>query len=241
MNVTSDLPARFRLLRGGTALAAAALTATVLTACGGTTTTTTAAPSTSPAVSSAVADGSATSSSGDVGTTAAAAHNDADVMFAQMMIVHHEGAIEMADLAADRAASQQVKDLAARIKAAQAPEITQMTGWLTAWGMPVMSESTSGSMEGMDHGGHDMGVSTSAAGMPGMMSEQDMAALEAASGAEFDRLFLQQMIAHHQGAIDMSATEIADGANPDAIALARTISSTQQAEISEMQGLLNAG
>jgi uncharacterized protein (DUF305 family) len=178
---------------------------------------------------------------------ASAEHNAADVAFAQQMIVHHQGAVEMADLAPSRAANQQVKDLAARIKAAQAPEIEQMTGWLTLWGA-AMSTSTSASTtsdDGMDHGGMSgMGkegqMSTGATGMamPGMMSDAQMQELTGATGADFDRLVLQLMIVHHQGAFEMSDTEIAQGSNPAALALAESIKTSQTAEIAEMQQLL---
>ena len=101
---------------------------------------------------------------GSPSAASTAAHNDADVMFAQMMIPHHETALDMAKLAARRARSADVKALAARIPAAQGPEITMMRGWLTAWGAAESSGATA-------HGS-----------MPGQMSDSDMDALEAASG-----------------------------------------------------------
>ena len=155
-------------------------------------------------------------SSGGSGDTAGADFNDADVMFAQMMIPHHQQAIEMAELAESKSSNQQVLSLAADIKAAQQPEIDQLTGWLEDWGQPTSS---------------DMG---------GMMSPEQMAELEAASGEQFDQLWLQMMIEHHQGAIDMAKTEIAEGQNPDAVEMAKTIEQTQQAEIDTMTDLLAA-
>lgn len=159
-----------------------------------------------------------TTTAAGAGSGAAAEHNDADVTFAQSMIVHHEQAIEMAQLAADRADSQEVLDLAARIEAAQQPEIEQMQGWIEDW------DAESSDMGG-DH-------------MSGGMSDDDMTALEAANGAEFDRMFLEMMIEHHRGAITMAETEIADGQHPDAVELAGTIIEDQQTEIREMEGLL---
>ena len=153
-----------------------------------------------------------------------AAFNDADVTFAQGMIPHHEQAIEMAQMAQGRAQDPRVLDLASRIEAAQQPEIDTLAGWLEEWGV-----EDSG-MGGMDHGGMDHGG--------GMMSEEDMNALMAASGAEFDRLFLVQMIEHHTGAVDMAMTESAEGQNTDAIAMADTIRDTQNAEIAEMKQVL---
>jgi len=151
--------------------------------------------------------------------------NAADVLFAQLMIPHHEQAVEMADLAVDRAESQEVKDLAAEIKAAQAPEIETMTGWLEGWG------------ESVDMGGMDMREMDE---MQGMMSDEQMASLEAASGAEFDELFLNQMREHHVGAVVMAEEELDMGEYPEAKELAQTIIDTQQAEIEEIDQLLEA-
>jgi uncharacterized protein (DUF305 family) len=188
----------------------------LLTACGGT-----------DSASTGGHDMSTMSSSAPAATTAsaqpAAPFNDADVMFAQMMIPHHEQAVEMAELAETRAADTEIKELAAKIKAAQDPEIQTMQGWLTAWGKPLPSE-------GMDHGmGH---------GMPGMMSEEDMKKLEDAKGKAFDRRFAELMIEHHEGAIEMARTEQSQGSHPEAKELAKTIESAQQAEIEQMQAIL---
>ena len=163
--------------------------------------------------------GDGTSSSGP--SAAASAFNDQDVMFAQMMIPHHEQAVEMADQILGKSSIDPgVVDLAERIKAAQGPEIELMKTWLRNWGasMPGMSS--------MDHGSE------------GMMSESDMAALDAATGAEAGRLFLEGMITHHQGAIDMAKFELKAGENPDALALAQSIVAGQSAEIAEMEKLL---
>jgi uncharacterized protein (DUF305 family) len=148
--------------------------------------------------------------------------NDADVMFAQMMIPHHQQAVEMADMILTKdGIGQGVLTLAEDIKAAQQPEIEQLQGWLDEWG----ADSDTGSMAGMDHG-------------DGMMSDEDMQTLEAATGADASRLFLEQMTMHHEGAITMAQDEVDNGQNPDAIELARTIVDTQTAEIATMQELL---
>ena len=157
--------------------------------------------------------------------SADAAFNDADVSFAQGMIPHHQQAVEMAKLAATRASGADVKKLAQQIEAAQGPEITTMTGWLTAWGKPTAAPSMGN-------------MNTADGGMPGMMSDADMTKLKAASGAAFDKQFLTMMIAHHQGAITMSKDELAKGSNSDAKTLAQKIITAQQAEIDTMNGLL---
>ncbi len=154
--------------------------------------------------------------------------NEADVTFAQDMIPHHRQATEMAALAESRTTNRQVLDLASQIDAAQEPEIETMTDWLESWDQEV-PDSMAGH-EGMDHSGS----------MPGMMSEQDMSALEDAQGSAFDEAFLTMMIEHHEGAIEMAATEQEDGSNSDAVALARTIEEDQTAEVDRMRTLLDS-
>ncbi|WP_104118425.1 DUF305 domain-containing protein [Arthrobacter sp. B1805] len=174
---------------------------------------------------------------------AMAGHNDTDVMFARMMIPHHQQAVEMSEMIlAKDGVDPQVTDLATTIKDAQGPEIETMTGWLEVWGEPMEPE---GGMEGNDMGDMgDMGGSgdmegmEGMEGMDGMMSEDQMAALENAEGVEASRMFLESMTAHHEGAIDMAQDEVDNGQNPDAVELAETIVETQQAEIDQMQQLL---
>ena len=197
------------------ALAGATVTAALaLAACGGTD-------------HSTAGSGHGTGSAGSGSPSAGASFGDADVRFAQRMIPHHRQAVEMAGLAEGRAADPEVKKLAGQIEAAQAPEIATMTGWLAAWGRPVPSASAGHGMPEMDHG------------MPGMMSDADMAKLAASSGGDFDRQFLAMMIAHHEGALAMAEDELAGGANPEARALAQRIVDAQQAEIEAMRKLLD--
>ena len=156
----------------------------------------------------------------DASPDASSAHNEADVAFAQMMIPHHQQAVEMAELAETRAESQDVKALAAAIKAAQDPEIQTMEGWLESW------DETGASHE-MTH-----------EEMPGMVDEKTMGELGKATGAEFDRLFLTSMIAHHEGAIAMAQSEKSDGIHKGALRLADAIIKTQTAEIKRMEDML---
>ena len=156
-------------------------------------------------------------------TTGASA---ADAMFAQMMIPHHQQAVEMSTLAETRASSPKIKALAAEIKEAQQPEIDQMTAWLEEWGIPVMPMDEAMS----EHGGH---------GMSGMLTDDQLQQLADASGPEFDRLFAEFMILHHEGAIDM-AEDVVDSKDPRVAALAAAIIKTQADEIAHMQGFLNS-
>lgn len=164
--------------------------------------------------------GSSSKSSSSAPVTAGD-HKAADTMFAQMMIPHHAQAVEMSDmLLKKQSIPAAVTALATKIKAAQAPEIEKMTGWLKDWNE---SATMSGSMSG---------------GMSGMMGAEDMKKLDAAQGTEAAKLFLTQMIAHHQGAVMMAKTEEAEGKNPDAVALSKSIVTAQEAEIKEMKALL---
>ncbi|MEJ6490800.1 DUF305 domain-containing protein [Leucobacter sp. USCH14] len=148
-----------------------------------------------------------------------ATFNDADVSFAMGMMMHHQQAIEMSDtLLAKDDVDAEVTGLAEDIKAAQTPEIETMNQWLEAWGQDT-------DMGGMDHS-------------DGMMSEEDMTALEEADGETASTLFLEQMIVHHEGALDMAQTELREGENPDALALAQKIVDDQKAEIAQMEDML---
>lgn len=164
-------------------------------------------------------------STAPAGGDASATHNDADTMFAQMMIVHHQGAMEMADLAVEQAESEEIRSLAEGISAAQGPEMEQMTSWLETWGEEIAPM-----------GGMDMGMDMD---MDGMSQEEAMAELASLSGSDFDRRFLELMIAHHKGAVEMAQTELEDGQDPQALALAEQIVADQEAEIAEMEEMLS--
>jgi uncharacterized protein (DUF305 family) len=131
----------------------------------------------------------------------------------------------MAEIALDPnvGASPEVVDLATRIKGAQDPEVELMTGWLTAAGKSVMMDTSDG---------HDM------SSMDGMMTAGQMDAMAAMTGSEFDQMWLEMMIAHHEGAISQSDTVKTDGSNADVLALADQIITAQQGEITEMKSLL---
>ncbi|MEU3172971.1 DUF305 domain-containing protein [Streptomyces sp. NPDC007000] len=177
-------------------VATAATAALVLAACGGN-------------------DGSDTGSGAQTSASAGAedtagAHNDQDVSFAQEMIPHHQQALQMAEMAATRASSAEVEDLASRIEKAQDPEIETMSGWLESWGEDV----------------------------PGMMDTEDMDELMKASGKGFDTMFLTMMVEHHEGAVEMATTEKDEGRYGPAKKLASDIITAQNAEIEEMNKLL---
>lgn len=197
------------------ALPAAVVATLALTACG------TGAASGSGALKTGV--------SAPSGTTVHQAKNSADIAFATMMLPHHAQAIAMADIALKRATDPKVMALAPKIKAAQGPEIRRMAGWLTGWGEPLPGTNDGSNMSDMSGMDGQTG---------GMMSTQETTDLNAATGSSFDRMWLQMMVRHHQGAVDMATVEIAQGANLESKRLAQSIISSQSAEVSEMNSIL---
>ncbi|MCZ7457159.1 DUF305 domain-containing protein [Streptomyces sp. WMMC940] len=196
------------------AMAAAGAAAFVLASCGGGTDTSSGhgghAAATPPAAASAPRG----------------RHNAADVAFANGMIPHHRQAVEMAELAAARAESAEVRKLAEDIRKAQGPEIRTLSGWLSSWGEDVPAE------DGADHAAH---------GAEGMMSPREMARLEQSSGKAFDTAFMELMIEHHEGAVAMAEAERAGGADAAAKQMAGDIITAQTGEISLMRKLLGRG
>lgn len=146
--------------------------------------------------------------------------NGADFSYARMMIEHHGQALVMTELAPKRAASAKVKRLAERIAAAQGPEIGAMRGWLDNNG-------------GKKHrGGHDH------TSMPGMATEKQLARLRAARGEEFDRLFLELMVIHHEGAVGMATEVLSQGNNVQVEEMATDVLAQQSAEIGRMRDMM---
>jgi uncharacterized protein (DUF305 family) len=166
-------------------------------------------------------------------------HNDADIGFATDMIQHHAQALTMVDLTAGRTLDPEVQQLAEDIRAAQTPEIEEMTHWLTSWGEDIPetirdhtnADGGSGDMGSMD--GDDMGED-----MPGMMTQDALKELEDAADAEFQDMWLAMMIEHHTGAIQMATTEQEDGQYASAVDLAGQIIDSQTTEIETMNRLL---
>ncbi|MFC9296824.1 DUF305 domain-containing protein [Streptomyces sp. NPDC057011] len=146
--------------------------------------------------------------------------NAADHTYTRHMIEHHRQALAMSALAPERAAAEGVKRVAERITAAQQPEIGAMEKWLARYPQPPAGS-----------GGHDHGA------MPGMATEQQLKELKDARGADFDRLFLKLMIAHHEGALTMAGTALAEGNNVMVEEMANEVVATQTAEIHRMRAM----
>jgi len=141
-----------------------------------------------------------------------------DIMFAQMMIPHHEQAVSMSETALKKSRNQGILKLSRQIKSLQSSEKSQLTYWLKATGSSMTMD-------------HDMSMS-------GMLTVKELASLKRLTGTQFDRTFLQLMIKHHQGALEMLDL-ISDSKNAEAKALAKAIKSAQSKEITSMKLLLN--
>lgn len=168
-----------------------------------------------------------------------------DIEFMQGMIHHHSQAVEMVELMDKRTTNKELLLLGARIRRSQSDEMNFMKRWLIARGQPTEMKMA-GSMDGMagmsgmdhmDHGGHSMHSML----MPGMLTPQQMMALQNATGKEFDRLFLTGMIQHHGGALTM-VKDLFDtggsGQDAELFNFATDVDSGQRAEIRIMQKML---
>lgn len=167
-------------------------------------------------------------------------HNDADVAFATDMIQHHAQALSMVDLTVDRTLDPEVQQLADDMREAQGPEIETMSDWLQDW-----NEEVPQTMRDHASAGHDMeGMGDSMEGMdsdmPGMMSAEDFDELENAPDSEFQTMWLEMMIAHHEGAVEMAQDQQDNGQYKSAVDLAAAVVDTQTAEIEKMNTLLGS-
>ena len=151
------------------------------------------------------------------------AHNSADVMFAQMMIPHHEQAVELGAMAPEHTSDQALIKLAGAVLTQQQPEINAMKATLAQWGVNPDQPA--------DHAGHTMS---------GMVDAATMAKLRTLQGPEFDKLWLKSMIGHHEGAIDMAKSEVNDGKSQEMLTIANGIIAGQQTEIDQMKQMLAA-
>lgn len=204
-----SLPAR------AAAAFAAVVLAVVLAAC------------TSPADTAGDGKSDSQSTETPVITGEPAGFNADDIAFADNMIRHHKQAIELSKLVPDRSTNPELVTLASQIAAVQQPEVNILNVFLVQWreNPEVGSSDTDG------HAGHGQS-------MQGMVDDATVSKLESLRGAEFDKLWLESMIGHHEGAVEMAKAEITSGRNVDAIAMAKTMVATQEAEIGQMNQML---
>lgn len=152
-------------------------------------------------------------------------HNDADVRYLQMMLAHHEQGMQLVRLAKTRAQREEIKILAAAVEATQGDEVTMMKSWLGTWSEPTTVD-------------HDPGAHAAHGGLPATGAEQ-IAALEQASGPDFDRQFLNLFVGHQHNAVEMSQREAEEGANPETKELARRVTESRADQIAQMLAVLN--
>lgn len=173
--------------------------------------------------------GSAEASDAPVITGEPAGFNSADVTFATTMVPHHQQAIDLSTMAAQNSTNPQLIALANQIVATLQPEVNILNVFLVQWN--ENPDIRSGPEAGPDGGELEPSVE-------GMIDDATVARLGSLRGPEFDRVWLQSMLAQHQGAVAMAQAEIADGKNVDAVAIAKTILAGQQADIAQMKKML---
>ncbi len=163
---------------------------------------------------------------GDVGTDRWVAPSEADLKYVAKMIVHHKQALDMSALAPERARDETVKGLASRIHDTQGPEIGAMEQWQRQFAENAPAHGHNGKLPDVDH-----------RSMPGMASDEQLAALKAARGSDFDRLYLQLMIAHHEGALTMAVELLSTGSDVRVEEMANDVMATQSDEIARMKAI----
>ncbi|MET3769270.1 uncharacterized protein (DUF305 family) [Marisediminicola sp. UYEF4] len=178
----------------------------------------------------------------------------AEAGFARDMQTHHQQAVEMAIIVRDTTDNQDIKTLAYDIATSQGQQAGQMFAWLRMWGLPQAAsdpamtwmaqptlDSESGDSDSTTMPGMTMpGTTMPAAAMPGLATPQQIAALQTATGADADKMFLELMIAHHTGGVEMAQALLERSTNDIVTALAGNIVRTQNSEMDYMNQLLAA-
>ena len=157
-----------------------------------------------------------------------------DAGFARDMQKHHLQAVEMSFIVRDRTQDPAVRTLAFDIITSQQQQAGQMYGWLRQWGLPQTGSAPEMAWVGGEHAAHVEAGQP----MPGLATPEQLDDLRAASGVEAERLFLELMIAHHRGGIDMAIAAVADARTDEVRSLARAMENAQSAEITLMEGML---
>ena len=153
--------------------------------------------------------------------------NQEDVRFARLMAPHHDQAVSMCEmvLSKKRGVKSEVRDLAEQIGKVRESQFETLNGWIQSWD-PGGDQEPAEDENAPHHGGH------------GLMTERQMQELDMADGPAAQKLFLEGMIKHHEGAVAIAEAEVTGGSHPDAVELAKEMVATQQAEIATMQQIL---
>ena len=174
----------------------------------------------------------------------AAADGSVDAGFARDMAAHHAQAVELSVLVRDRSTDEEVRTVALDILLTQQNQIGQMAGWLSTWGLPAAASAPPMAWMTGDHAhataGASGGGATGYAAMPGWVPREDMLRLTDATGSDADRLFLQLMIPHHEGGVQMAEYAVEHAQRPQVVALAENIVRSQDRELVALQAMLDA-
>ena len=174
----------------------------------------------------------------------AAADGSVDAGFARDMAAHHAQAVELSVLVRDRSTDEEVRTVALDILLTQQNQIGQMAGWLSTWGLPAAASAPPMAWMTGDHAHATAGASgdgaTGYAAMPGWVSREDMLRLTDATGSDADRLFLELMIPHHEGGVQMAEYAVEHAQRPQVVALAENIVRSQDRELVALQAMLDA-
>ncbi len=182
--------------------------------------------------------------------TATPSDTSAEAGFARDMQQHHDQAVQMAMIIRTQTDDPDIRRLAYDIATSQSQQSGQMYAWLNLWGLPqastqpamtwMLQPTLDGTGSGHEHGGATAAPMVPGGPMPGMASAADITRLSTLTGVEAERLFLQLMIAHHLGGVEMAEAVIARSTNPDVVALAKSMAFAQTGEIEYMRTLLAA-
>lgn len=166
-----------------------------------------------------------------------AVFNDADAEFAAALVQHHALALTLVDLARTRAVSPEVAAIADAILAAEAPQIETLTDWLGAWDLPVPETIRDHANAHAEERGEV--VEVPGGELPGMPDHEDLETLEALDGPEFEQRWLELMVAHHEGAIEIAEEEAGAGTFSPALELAESVAATQRDQLEQLTALLD--
>jgi uncharacterized protein (DUF305 family) len=173
----------------------------------------------------------------------AASDGSVDAGFARDMAAHHAQAVELAVLVRDRSTDEEVRTVALDILLTQQNQIGQMAGWLATWDLPAAASAPPMAWMTGEHGHGTAAADDDATGyaaMPGWVSREDLQRLADAAGSDADRLFLQLMIPHHEGGVEMAEYAVERAQRPQVVALAENIVRSQDRELVALQAMLDA-
>ena len=171
--------------------------------------------------------------------TAVPTDTSVEAGFARDMQAHHAQAVDMSVVLRERAEDQTLRSIALDVLTIQQQQIGQMAAWLRLWGLPAASPDGSMAWMAGGHGHSGGGSSGGLSQMPGWVSAEDLARLRDADGVEAERIYLELMIAHHAGAVDMARYAVENARHPEVVRFAQGVVDSQTRETVVLQDLLD--